>query len=266
MGDDSGAIDQIAFLTRSKPRVRILTHLLESGPATQRELRERIDTSRSTVTRSLSALTERAWLTEDGDRYRLTPSGRIVADGLAELLDTVQATDELATFIEWFPYGEYDLDLDHLRDAEITASTDPDPYAPSRKHAAAVREASSFRALLPSVDLQLVRGLEDRVLGGELDAEWLVSQGLEETISTGEFAETLHEQISAGGLTVRVCDRPAPFYLGLSDTGLVQIGVEDDEGFPRALLETDSAAIRTWAESVYADFRKHSREKPAAEF
>lgn len=266
MPDDAGAVERIAFLTRSKPRVEILTHLLESGPTTQREFREHVDASRSTVTRALAALEEYDWVRRDGEAYRLTPQGRIVADGLCDLVDTVRATEEIATFIEWFPYAEHDLDLEHLRGAEITASTDTDPYAPLRKHASAVRDASEFRMLLPSIDLRTARSTKDRVLNDDLELELIVSPDVEATISSEEFAPVLREQVAAGGLTVFVSEEAVPFYLGLSDTGSVQVGVEDDEGYPRALLETDCEEVRGWAESVYDEYRDHARVKPAEEF
>jgi predicted transcriptional regulator len=266
MADESTAIEQISFLTRSEPRVRILTHLLEAEPTSQREFRSAVETSRSTVTRALSALEEQDWIVQNGDRYRLTPSGRLIAEGLTDLVDTVQATDDLSTFIRWFPLADYDVDIDQLREAEVTASTDPDPYAPSRKHAAALRDATSFRMLLPSIDLQLVESTDTRVRGGDLELELVVSPEVEATIQSGEFADVLRGQIASGNLTVLVTDDPVPFYVGLSGDGDVQIGVEDDQGFPRALLETDDEVLRTWAGSVYDEHRAAARRKPAAEF
>jgi len=266
MVDESGAIEQISFLTRSESRVGILTHLLDAGPTTQRAFREELSSSRSTVTRALSALEDRGWVTRNGDAYQLTPQGRIVADGLDGLVDLVRATEDLSTFIRWFPIGEYDVSLDQFRGAEITASTEPDPYAPSRKHAARLREADGFRMLLPSIDLQLVRSTEERVVGGDLELELIVSPGMEATIVSDEFATALGTQVRSGGTTVLVADEPAPFYIGLSDAGDVQIGVEDDEGFPRALVESRDESLQSWAERVYESVRADAREKPIAEF
>ena len=266
MADDSDAIGQISFLTRSESRVQILTHLLADGPTTQRAFREELSSSRSTVTRALSALEDHGWVERTGDAYRLTPQGHIVADGLDGLVDIVQATGELATFIEWFPYAEYDVDIELFRGAEIISSTDPDPYAPSRKHAAAVQEASEFNMLLPSIDLQVARTIEEPVVAGDLAVELLVSPGMEETIATGDFAEALRTQMAAGGMTILVADESPPFYIGLSDDGTAQIGVEDEEGFPRALVESDNEALREWAAEVYDSIRESAREKPIEEF
>jgi predicted transcriptional regulator len=266
MVDESGAIEHISFLTRSESRVRILTYLLANGPTTQRAFRDELSSSRSTVTRALSALEDRDWIERIDGGYQLTPQGHIVADSLDALVDVVQATDELATFIEWFPYTDYDISIDQLRDAEITASTEPDPYAPSRKHAAVLQEADRFRMLLPSIDLQMVRTTQERIAAGDMTIEFIVSPGMEETIVGDEFAAAIRSQMEAGGMTVLVAEEPAPFYLGLSDDGTVQLGVEDDEGFPRALVESDDDDLREWAVGVYDSARESAREKPIEDF
>lgn len=266
MGDDAGAVEQIAFLTRAEPRVEILTHLLDSGPTTQREFRDHVDASRSTVTRALSALDEHDWIRRDGESWRLTPQGRIVADGLGDLVDTIRATEEISTFLEWFPYAEFDLDLAHIRGAEILSHTPGDPYLPARRQTELLHEVGEFRGLLPSLDIEGTRVVHERIQSGEFEAEIVVPAGLEPTLTTGEYATLFREQIRTGRLTVRVHDGDLPFYLGLGDDGTVQVGVEDDDGFPRALLATDSDDVRAWAESVYRDFRDRARVKPVEEF
>jgi hypothetical protein len=57
-----------------------------------------------------------------------------------------------------------------------------------------------------------------------------------------------------------------PFYLGLTDDGCVQIGVEDDDGLPRSLLETTDGDVMEWAESVYRKYRAEAEPKSIAAF
>ncbi|WP_302082022.1 helix-turn-helix transcriptional regulator [Salinibaculum rarum] len=266
MADTSAAIDTLSFLTRSEPRTRILLQLLSSGSTSRRQFRDRFSVSRSTITRALTALEERGLVGHDGATYHLTPTGRIVAETIADAVDTFEVTDELSTFLEWFPYSDHDISLDELSAADITVSTDVNPYAPSRKHAKTVSEHDQFRMLLPSIDLQVARSTDDRLKNGDLELEMIVTPEVEETISTGEFASLLREQIECGSMTVLVSPEPIPFYLGLSGSGTVQVGVEDDEGFPRAVLTAETDALRSWGERVYEQFRADARTKPAAEF
>jgi hypothetical protein len=54
-----------------------------------------------------------------------------------------------------------------------------------------------------------------------------------------------------------VYDGEVPYYLGVLDE-TVQIGVEDENGMPRALLETDVEGLGEWASDTYAQYRERS--------
>ncbi|ELZ23340.1 hypothetical protein C477_02294 [Haloterrigena salina JCM 13891] len=77
------------------------------------------------------------------------------------------------------------------------------------------------------------------------------SATLESTLrSEPEYRELVAEIRAHEACTMRVADRELTYYLGLFDD-VVQIGVEDDDGIPRALVETDAAEIRAWAAETY---------------
>ena len=63
--------------------------------------------------------------------------------------------------------------------------------------------------------------------------------------------------LSTGRLTILVAES-VPFFLGLADERATQIGVEDDEGMPRALFETEAEAAREWADALFVDYRESS--------
>lgn len=266
MADETDPVEQISFLTRSKSRVRALEILLEAGPVTQRELRTRLDASRSTTARTLTALENRDWIEKEGGSYRLTPVGKIVAEEFGELVASLRMTEELSEFLTWFPYSEFDVDLAQLRESTITTSSSSDPYAPGRKQTELLQTANRFRGFLPAIDLEGTRVVREQIAERGFEAEIVVSADVGETIATGEFADLFRAQLETGRLTVLAHDGDLPFYLGLADADTVQIGVEDDEGFPRALLETDSEPVRSWAESVYRTYRREARPKPIEEF
>lgn len=266
MDDEMGAIETISFIVRSESRVRILERLLHAGSATQRELRTELDASRSTVARSLSAFEEYGWVEHDAGSYRLTPIGSHIIEGVLELVETVRTTDELASFAAWFPFSEFELDIEQLQDVEITSHTDGDPYAPGRAQTEFLRTAGRFRGFLSSIDLEGTKLVHEQIVNEELDAEIVVSPDVERTIETGEFAPLFREQIETGRLTVLVADGNLPFYLGVAADCSVQIGVEDDDGFPRALLESSDGSVSEWAKHVYREYRASARTKPIEEF
>lgn len=265
MTDRQETIEQISFLARSTTRVAMLERLWRTGPTTRSAFRDHVEASRSTVTRSLAAMEERNWIEQRGQTYRLTPIGEVLAREFLETVDSLAAARSLSPFLEWFPYAEVELDVEHLRDAEVVVTDPSDPYAPGRKQTEFLEAASTFWGLFPSIDIEGTRFVHDRIVEGDLEAELIVTTGVEETITAGEYASLFREQLATGQLTVYVSDGDLPFYLGIGD-GAVQIGVEDDDGFPRALLETDADQVTEWAESVYREHRSAAREKPVSEF
>lgn len=178
----------------------------------------------------------------------------------------VRRTDELAPFLRWFPYSEYPIDLTALDDAKVTATTEGDPYAPARRQTKYLETIGQFRGLLPSIELKGARLVHDRVTEHQLEVEIVVADSVTEQIQTGEFATLFYEKIQTGRLTVLAVDAELPFYLGLGDDGTVQIGVEDDEGLPRALVETRAAPLKEWAEEIYTDYRDRASILPAERF
>lgn len=75
--------------------------------------------------------------------------------------------------------------------------------------------------------------------------------------SKEEYADLVEEMEETGRIEIRVVNDSIPYYVGLLDE-TVQIGVEDDDGVPRALLETDSDEAREWAEQTYERYRQAS--------
>ncbi|MEF8806484.1 helix-turn-helix transcriptional regulator [Natronomonas sp.] len=251
---EQATIDSISFLTRSETRVRLLERLREEGPATQRELRDDLDTSRSTVARALTAFQDRGWVRNTEDTYRLSPVGQQVIEATRRFAETVEAAESLAPFLRWFPTEQFDLDTAALSAATVVTPSEGDPYTPARTQTELLREAKRFRGLFPSIDLEGSKLVHDQITSGVLEAEIVVSPSVEETITAGEFAPLFREKLETGRLTVLEANDEPPFYLGIADGEIVQIGVEDDEGFPRALLEVTDERVREWAESAYEEY------------
>lgn len=259
--DDDTPLDRIRFLSRSDTRVDIATTILESGEITQRELRDRLDVSRRTVSRSLRALQDREWIESDGNTYRLTTRGRHIVAEFTDLMETVRRTEELAAFLRWFPADVDAPDFLDVTDAVVTASSDADPYAPARTQTEILYDADRLRVLLPAIDLESTKTLTEEVTDRGLEIESVVSPGVAETMASREFAPQLREQLETGRASILVTDEALPFYLGLADDGRVQIGLADEEGIPRALLETTDERVRTWAEDVYSEYRDAATPK-----
>jgi predicted transcriptional regulator len=263
----ANAFEQLQFLTRGESRVRIMECLSASGSVTQRELRAQLAVSRTTVARSLRSLEDRGWVrNSDNGAYRLTRAGTVIVSELSGLLETVQTVEELSEFLRWFPSDEFAPDFLNPSDVEVIVSSEGDPYAPAREQTDILRSADRLRIILPAVDLEGTKTLAEQVTDRGLEVETIVSPDVEATIESGEFASLLAEPLATERARILAVDQEPPFYLGLADDGRVQIGVEDDEGFPRALLETSDGDIREWATDFYRTYRERATHKPVAEF
>jgi predicted transcriptional regulator len=253
-------INEICFLVRASSRVRLLEYLSESAPATQRELRDQLSQSRSTISRGVDSLVEAGWVREGSAGVEPTPTGTLVIEEFLDLAETMSTAEELSPFLEWFPLSEFDLAVDDLQHGTVTAAVDGDPYAPAREHTNRIRTADRFRGLLPSVGQNAISEIHRRILAGDLEATLIVSSSVETRIRTTQLASQFEEMLSTGRLTVLVAES-VPFFLGLVDDRTTQIGVEDDDGMPRALFETESEAVREWADALFADFHESSARR-----
>lgn len=256
-------IDKIRFLSRANSRVRILEYLAESTAVSERELRAELPLSRSTVSRGLDSLVEVGWVDDGSAGVELTPTGRLVIEAFSEFAGTVSTAEELSPFLEWFPLSEFELRVADLRDSELTVAADGDPLAPARTQTDLVRATPRFRGCFPSLDLSGTELVHERIVEGEFEAEIVVSSTVEETIHGERFAPLFGEMLSTGRLAVHVVDE-IPFYLGLGADERTQIGVEDDDGLPRALLESDNETVREWATSMFAESRRSSTDQLTA--
>lgn len=256
--------DQILFLARARSRVQILRYLAESGPTTQRKLRSELDASRTTVSRSLKSLTAKRWVENVDNTYRLTRTGEVITAEFTGLLDTMKAVEKLDEFYRWFPSDVEAPDFLDVSDVEVTYSTNAAPYAPARKQSEILHTADRLRILLPATDLESTELIAEQVTERGLDLETVVTPDVEAVLDSDEFVPLVSEMVESGNSKIFVARTTLPFYLGLADDYRVQIGLADDDGLPRVLLETTDENIREWAAGLYRDYRKQASQKSAA--
>jgi len=263
---DRAAIEAVQFLTRAESRLAIMRELDDRDATSQRELRATLDSSRTTATRALRSLQDRGWVEQAADGYRLTTTGSLIAAAVTDFFDTVATTTELSEFFRYAPTDEIDTDLLTSADVTVTTPTDANPYAPAQKQTEIIHRADRLRVLLPATDLESTQTVTDAVVEDGLELESIVSPSVETTFETEAFEPLLRESIATGRSTVLVSSTELPYYLGLADDEYVQLGVADDEGIPRALLETTDDRVRQWADGVYSDYRDAADPKQGADF
>lgn len=250
--DEIGAVE---FLARSASRAELLAELAEAERMDKRELRERLDASRTTIGRNLEALEDRHWIANGNGTYEITQLGELVVDDFFELLETVGTANRLTEFVRWIPEEEFDLDIRHLDDARVAFAQSDSPYAPVNRHVQTLESADRVRLLLPIVGVEPMKTLRRQLRNGAR-CESIVAPPLADTFRSDEQYAALIEGLRrTGDFTIEVADEPIPYYVGLVDD-TVQIGVEDENGMPRALLETESEEAIEWAKRTYERYAR----------
>lgn len=257
-GELPDTVAEVEVLTRSRNRVRILQALAEHEQIHRDALRESFDVSRTTLTRNLDALEEQGWLRNSGATYRITPCGELVASEVVNLLETTHVAKQLQDALRYVPVSELDLDLRLLSDADVWVAEPGDPYAMINRQVEAIRQMTRGAGLLRVTGLHAMEAAHAAVVQRECEIELVVVPSVAETLtSKPEYRRLVAEMRETGRCQVFVYDGTVPFSLALIDE-TVQL-VVDDDGQPRALVESDSLGVREWAERVYETHREQAK-------
>lgn len=255
-------IETASDLVRSRTRIEILKRL-RADDATRYDLRDGLDCARTTVDRNLDRLEEDGWIRQSNGEYAITTAGEIVLESAIGCLETVAAAERLQPILRWVPREEFDVDIRHLADAELTVASEEKPLAMVDRHAQAIKEAPNVRMVLPVVSPQPLHAQSRNNSIEDLSIEVVVTPPIAETFTTDpQFRDRIAELRGADAMEIFVTDESIPYYLGLLD-GTVQIGVDED-GEPRGLLESEDEAVWEWAERKFASF--HESAEPLEEW
>jgi predicted transcriptional regulator len=252
-GDRSDAIGAVEFLARSETRVRILDALAESGPLTRDDLQRRFDAARTTVQRNLDALVERGWVRERNREYDATQAGEWVAEDFGHLVRTVDTATELAPVYEHVDTDAVDLDLRHM-DVSVTTPDPADPLKMIHEQVKHIEGAEYLRMLFPLTCAQALDALHQQVTEAGADLELVVTPAVAENVrSEPDYREQVADLQAAETASLWVYEGQFPYYLGrYADT--VELGLVDD-GQPAALVATEDARARRWAERTVEEYR-----------
>lgn len=252
----SDPLEEITFLARSANRVELMQTLSEDA-YTRRELGDAVAASQPTIGRVLNDLRDRNWVASDGERYRATATGELVADGITDLRDRLATETRLREVVEYLPTDAIDLDLRAFADATITTPTGTRPNAPIERMVELLSGADHALLLSHSFNRQKLDCLHDRVVDGSLTVEGVfAADAIDAVRDDPVLGERLRAVVAADGVDIRVTEEPVPVAVEVTD-GRTHLLLRDDEGVVRASMDTDDAAVHSWAddrhEAFYAD-------------
>lgn len=240
-------------------RLDVLERFLD-GPVDKRTLEDEVDVSRSTIDRAVRELEAIGLVEFCSEGYRLTPVGELVTRQCTDILDTVAVGLEFEEFFRWLPPGEFDLDVRALSDAELLVAESANPYAMINRHVRRVEEADRGRAILPLVGLHAYEAAHENVVEHGAETELVVEPAAADVlVSDPSFEPLTTEMLRTDRFELSVYDGTIPYFVGVFDDEIVQMGV-DENGEPRALVETDRDEVLVWAHDTIDEYDQQARE------
>ncbi len=256
-----GAIDSIELLVRSAHRVRILDLLCEYGSLEKHTLGSELDASRTTVGRNLTALEEQGWIRRTNGDCAITRQGELVAAEFRDLVETVEVTDKLDSFMRWVPDGSLDLDLRLLADAEIVLAKPGDPWSMINRHVQTIKGMEQGRGILPFTGLHATEASNQQVVQNGARGELVVEPEIADLFrSAPEYTELWTEMVDTGRFELFTYNGTFPYALCIFDDTVQIVVAEGDE--PRALLESTNDEVKEWAIETYQDYKQQTKEHP----
>ena len=257
-------LDDIEFLVSSTHRVEVLDVLNESS-RDRNDLRSRTGASSPTLSRILADFEDRNWIERRGKAYQLTGLGEFVIDRLAEFIEAMTVEQRLRGVWQWLPHEFDGFGVELFTDVKVTHPNPGYPDKPIERRIELIRETATWRGVgvamlgLPTLELSFDRFLDDQ---DEFHCEYIYPpEVFEELLSWGE-TETIVEAAATDSYTVLLHDElplDNRFEISLFDDRVTICCYDHETGALRALVETTSAEMRTWAETYYEQFRTQAR-------
>lgn len=229
---------------------------LQEGAYDRRELQDRLKISRATSHRHTRLLGELGLIEKVSGKFRLTESGKLLANALVRFERDAQVALQLAPLLEAIQPTLEQLDVEAFADATVTNADRGDPYKPMARFIALVQETETLRGF----DMDLIAPfyiaeIHQRIVGGLETEEIALPDVVEDTIE--HYPDTCAAACASGNLTVWLHD-DLPFGLAIFDE-CVGIGVfDEDSRTVRQFVDTPSAAVHKWANAVYKSYKEEA--------
>lgn len=261
------ALEDVAYLSRSENRVRILDELSRAS-WTRRDLCEETGVARATLDRIVSEFEDRGWArrTTDGD-YVATPAGREAATETTAFLERMGTLRRLGDLVDWFRTDEGSVDLHHLASATVHRPTEADPTVTVERMTTLLRDADRFRCLVRvAPPAQFERAMRDGVAERDLTTEHVITDTELAAILDQPGRVRRWRAYLEAGATVYCYDGDIPCNVLVFDDVVVVGNSPSDIAPPFTVVESDDQAVREWATGLVETYRDRAERIDADTF
>lgn len=249
------ALSELEFLARSENRVRVL-QLLATGCHTRGELGEATEASQATLGRILEDFRSRSWVRRANEGYVATATGALLAEGLTDLLATVETERKLRDIVPYLPTDALEFELTLLADARITVPTQTKPSAPLQRMLELMRTADTLSAVSHTFNELSLAVIANEVTAGNQRFEGVFGEGAIEALAAEtESWATLTDLAASENAQLWVQTAEVPLAAVVGD-GTVTLLLRDDDGLVQAAVETERSAVREWAMETLDRYRE----------
>lgn len=233
--------------------------VLDGDGMTRADLMDSLGVSRTTVHRLVRDLEELDFLTDDGDRYVLTPLGRAIRRATETYRDAVSATVHLEPLLTALGDCDVALDVEAFASATVTVAEQGDPYGPVNRFTELLDETTSLRGFdTASVSPTYAEDIQERILDG-LSVELVYESAVVERIA-GQYPDLAAAAFERETIDIRIHD-DVPFGLALFEQR-VGIGAYDDRtGQLLVFVDSDDPAAYAWGEQLFERYRDEATAK-----
>lgn len=243
------------FLARSENRITLL-RLIATEEHTRAELADETGVSQATLGRILEEFQDRSWIRHDGNKYVITPTGRLVSTGVDELLEALAADQTLREVVPYLPADAMSFDLRLLANAEITRPTRTRPSAPLQTLLRLMESTKRLWAVSHTLNEQSLATVHERVSDGSLQFDAVLAVDAYTALANDDTAwKQVIDLVDADQAALYVSHEPIPLALGLSEQ-LVNLLLRDNDGVVRASVETTDETVVEWGHKTLNEYRE----------
>jgi predicted transcriptional regulator len=256
----ASSLEEIEFLARSTHRSTVL-ETLASAPRDRTDLRAVTGASSPTVGRILGDFTDRRWVVRHGPTYELTPLGEYVAGRFRDLRDAMETERKLRDVWRWLPREMAGFSVELFADAVVSYPGPAYPYEPVERVSHLIETTEAMRGFGTTVFKSVNNETVCRSVRAGMDYEYIYTPSvLEATVAWDP--EQVADAADCENCTILLHD-------DLPDERRCGLGIFDDRigicchdaetGALEAVVDTDAAAAREWAVSVFERYRAEAR-------
>ena len=231
-----------------------LFEALQAGPQNLRQLDASLETSRSTIHRTSQSFIDQGLLSKSDEMFELTGLGELVGDELTSFRTRIESLRRLEPFLNTVEPAALDIPIEQFDDATVASPTAGQPHVGVRRIVEGIEASESIRMFSRIISPIYVGAAKREMLNGT-EITVVFDADLMDIIVSEYYTEAL-EALDTGNFEVYLHD-DVPFELFIFDDAM-GMAAHDENGIPRAFVETTSPAAIEWAESLYRTYEREA--------